>query len=71
MIYGKRNGGGEHGTVFTKKEVADFILDLSDLNDKSSFLIKRTLDPSVGEGIFILRLIDRIIKAFHDNATFL
>ncbi len=69
MIYGKRNGGGEHGTVFTKKEVADFILDLSDLNDKSSFLIKRTLDPSVGEGIFILRLIDRIIKAFHDNAN--
>src|SRR5438094_9807640 len=28
MIYGKRSRGGEHGTVMTKKDVGDFMLEI-------------------------------------------
>ena len=65
MIYGKRSNGGEHGTVFTRIEVVEFILSLSGLVEREDFLSKRVLDPAVGEGAFILCLIRHIVMAFN------
>lgn len=62
MIYGNRTSGGEHGTVYTNEEVVNFILSLTGLNTLSDFLTKKILDPSVGEGAFVIPLIRRIIK---------
>lgn len=60
MIYGTRANGGEHGTVYTNIEVVDFILSLSGLNTLTDVLTKKILDPSVGEGAFVIPLIKRI-----------
>lgn len=67
MIYGNRTNGGEHGTVYTKKEIVEFILTLSKLNTSNDFLTKKILDPSVGEGVFILQLIERIINSLKED----
>lgn len=64
MIYGKRTNGGEHGTVYTNIEAVNFILTLSGLNSSSDFLTKKILDPSVGDGAFIIPLIERIVSCF-------
>ena len=64
MIYGNRKNGGEHGTVFTKPEVVDFMLDLAGLKSPEDYLSKKCLDPSVGEGAFILGLTKRILNSF-------
>ncbi len=63
-MYGARSNGGEHGSVFTRTEVVEFILSLSGLINKEDFLSKKTLDPAVGEGAFILCLLKRIANAF-------
>jgi hypothetical protein len=62
MIYGNRTSGGEHGTVYTNEEIVNFILSLTGLNTLSDFLSKKILDPSVGEGAFVIPLVRRIIK---------
>ena len=67
MIYGKRTNGGEHGTVYTNIEAVNFILTLSGLNSSSDFLTKKILDPSVGDGAFIIPLIERIVSCFSLN----
>ncbi|HUW41585.1 MAG TPA: Eco57I restriction-modification methylase domain-containing protein [Rectinemataceae bacterium] len=66
MIYGKRKSGGEHGTVYTKPGVVNFMLDLAGLKTEEDFLNKKTLDPSVGEGAFALGLVERILAATSD-----
>ena len=67
MIYGNRTSGGEHGTVYTNEEVVNFILSLTGLNTLSDFLGKRILDPSVGEGAFVIPLIRRILDVSDKN----
>jgi adenine-specific DNA-methyltransferase len=68
MIYGSRKGGGEHGTVYTRPEVVEFMLDLAGLRSADDFLAKRTIDPSVGEGAFALGLVGRILSTLGDIA---
>lgn len=67
MIYGNRSSGGEHGTVYTNEEVVNFILSLTGLNTLSDFLGKKILDPSVGEGAFVIPLIRRILEVSANN----
>jgi adenine-specific DNA-methyltransferase len=66
VIYGRRKSGGEHGTVFTRPEVVDFMLDLVGLKTREDFLAKRIIDPSVGEGAFVLGLVERMLSALDD-----
>jgi len=68
MIYGRRKSGGEHGTVYTKPEVVNFMLDLAGLKNTADFLNKKTLDPSVGEGAFVLGLVGRILSTLSDSS---
>jgi adenine-specific DNA-methyltransferase len=67
LIYGTRTNGGEHGTVFTRSEVVDFILTLSGLVEPNDFLTKNVLDPAVGEGVFVLSILRRILDMFQFN----
>ena len=67
MIYGKRKNGREHGTVYTRSEVVDFILSLSGLNTKEDIIGKKILDPSVGEGIFIFCLVKKILREYGND----
>jgi hypothetical protein len=64
MIYTPRANGKEHGTVFTKPEVVNFILDSVNMFSGKHFGMKKILDPAVGEGAFIMPIIKKLLENF-------
>ena len=63
MIYARRASGGEHGTVTTRKEIADFMLDLCGYAGSSDLSGIRLLDPSAGDGTFIIAAMRRLFES--------
>lgn len=53
----------ERGAIFTKREVVDFILDLTGYVEAASLTDFRLLEPSFGDGDFLLPVIDRLLAA--------
>jgi predicted helicase len=64
MTYSLRTNGNEHGTVYTKPEIVDYILNSVGLFSGNNFYAKKILDPSVGEGAFIIPIIKKILEYF-------
>jgi len=61
--YGERSSGETHGVVLTKRHVVDLILDLSGYQagkDLSKFSL---LEPSCGEGAFLLPAVERFLAS--------
>lgn len=56
-------GVEERGAVFTRREVVDFILDLSGYTPDRPLHTMRLLEPSVGEGDFLIPIVDRLLAA--------
>ena len=55
-------GGIEaRGAVFTRREVVDFILDLTGYTIDQPLHRRRLLEPSFGNGDFLLPAIDRLL----------
>ena len=52
-----------HGSVYTKPEVVDFILDLAGYKKVKPLWKLRLLEPSFGGGDFLLPIIDRLISS--------
>ncbi|MEM7792356.1 MAG: Eco57I restriction-modification methylase domain-containing protein [Verrucomicrobiota bacterium] len=52
-----------HGSVYTKPEVVDFILDLAGYKEERPLFKLRLLEPSFGGGDFLLPVIDRLISS--------
>jgi hypothetical protein len=52
------------GAVFTRREVVDFILDLSGYTVDQPLHKKRLLEPSFGAGDFLLPIIKRLLSAW-------
>lgn len=63
MIYGTRTNGGLHGTVYTKKEVVDAMLDLSGYKSNKNLSQVRLVDPASGEGVFLMAAIERLFES--------
>jgi hypothetical protein len=59
----KAGGIEERGAIFTRREVADFILDLAGYTVEAPLDKMRLLEPSVGRGDFLLPAIERLIKS--------
>jgi hypothetical protein len=58
-------GGVEaRGAIFTRREVVDFILDLSGYTADAPLHTLRLLEPSFGGGDFLLPAIERLLKAW-------
>lgn len=55
----------ERGAIFTRREVVDFILDLSGYTADRPLHRLRLLEPSFGHGDFLLPAIDRLLAAWH------
>lgn len=51
----------ERGAIFTRREVVEFILDLSGYSADRPLHELRLLEPSIGEGDFLLPAIDRLL----------
>lgn len=60
------NAGGieQRGAIFTRREVVDFILDLTGYTADQPLHRKRLLEPSFGDGDFLLPAIDRLLSAW-------
>ncbi len=57
-------GSEDRGAVFTRREVVDFILDLSDYTAHKPLHRCRLLEPSMGHGDFIIPAIERLLVAY-------
>lgn len=57
-------GVDERGAIFTRREVVDFILDLSGYSAGKPLHTMRLLEPSFGGGDFLLPVIDRLLAAW-------
>lgn len=53
---------GDRGAVFTKREVVDFILDLSGYTQDQSLENFRLLEPSFGQGDFLIAAVERLLS---------
>lgn len=57
----------ERGAVFTRREVVDFILDLVGYTSDKPLHLMCALEPSFGEGDFLLPAIERLLDAWEDD----
>ena len=53
----------ERGAIYTKREVVNFILDLIGYTEDAPLRSYRLLEPSFGDGDFLLPAIDRLLSA--------
>lgn len=59
-LYGKRHDGNPHGDVFTSHEVVLFMLDLAGYTSNRDLSKETILEPSCGEGDFLIEILNRI-----------
>jgi len=60
-------GGEERGAIYTRREVVDFILDLVDYTVDQPLHQFRLLEPSFGNGDFLLPVVERLLTAYVDK----
>ena len=71
-LYGLRRCGASHGDVFTSQWVVNFMLDLIGYTPNKNLSLYRLLEPSFGQGDFLIEIQKRIIqsaKQFNFDAT--
>jgi hypothetical protein len=64
MARNAERGVEERGAIFTKKEIVEFILDLVGYTTERPLYTLRTLEPSFGQGAFLLPIVERLLKTF-------
>lgn len=64
--YGIRSNGGQHGDVFTKPEVVEFMLDEAGYKASDNLSSISIMEPSCGEGEFIIEIIRRLKTILFD-----
>ncbi|MFN3076425.1 MAG: Eco57I restriction-modification methylase domain-containing protein [Alphaproteobacteria bacterium] len=57
------------GAVFTRREVVDFILDLTGYTADQPLHQRRLLEPSMGQGDFLTPIIDRLFSAYRRSTA--
>ncbi len=64
------SGVETRGAIFTRREVVDFLLDLTGYTADKALPKLRLLEPSFGAGDFLLPAIERLLTAWEaGNAT--
>lgn len=58
--YRKRTSGGQHGDVFTKPQVVEYMLDLVGYTADNDLSTVSIMEPSCGKGEFIMHIIHRL-----------
>lgn len=59
--------GDNHGAVFTREWVVDLMLDLSDYRAQRDLSQLRLLEPSCGDGAFLLRIVHRLSQSLKEH----
>jgi hypothetical protein len=60
--------GRERGAIFTRREIVDFILDLVGYTADRPLMHMRLLEPALGNGDFLLPVIDRLLSAWYAHS---
>lgn len=60
LIYGKRTSGGQQGDVFTHPCVVKYMLDLVGYNPNKDLSALSIMEPSCGEGEFLVEIVHRL-----------
>lgn len=55
---------GERGAIFTRREIVDFMLDLSGYTTDQPLADFRVLEPSFGAGDFLIPIAERLLSAY-------
>ena len=63
------SGVVERGAIFTRREIVDFILDLCGYTAHETLSHRCLLEPSFGQGDFLLPAIDRLLQSWRAGAT--
>ncbi|MDY0282641.1 MAG: Eco57I restriction-modification methylase domain-containing protein [Salinivirgaceae bacterium] len=66
-ILASNSGIEARGAIFTRIEVVDFILDLVGYVSSEPLHHRRILEPSFGEGDFLLPIVERLLSAWREN----
>jgi hypothetical protein len=61
--YGQRATGQPHGVVLTKPHIVQLILDLSKYTSNRNLAKLRLLEPSCGEGVFLVEAVRRLLAS--------
>lgn len=61
---GRHTTAEERGAIFTRREVVDFILDLSGYTVDQPLHQFRVLEPSVGDGDFLVPIVERLLSSY-------
>ena len=61
--YGKRASGETHGVVLTKPHIVEMILDLAGYTEDRDLASLRLLEPSCGEGAFLVPAVRRLARS--------
>lgn len=64
-----QSDAGERGAIFTRREVVEFILDLSDYTVDRPLHRLRLLEPSFGCGDFLLPAVERLLTAYKSQGS--
>ncbi len=64
-----RSATEERGAVFTRREVVEFILDLSGYTAEQPLHRFRLLEPSFGNGDFLLPAVNRLLNAYKARSS--
>jgi hypothetical protein len=62
-------GAESRGAVFTRREVVDFILDLAGYTADKLLHKMRLLEPSMGQGDFLMPVVDRLFASYYREAN--
>lgn len=57
----------DRGAIYTRREVVDFILDLAGYRSELRLFECRLLEPSFGEGDFLLVIIERLLESWNNH----
>ena len=57
----------ERVAVYTRRETVEFILDLSGYTDDKPLYHFHLLEPSIGNGDFLLVVVERLLSAYAKN----
>ena len=58
------SGTEKRGAIFTRREVVDFILDLVGYSPNEPLYDRKLLEPSFGEGDFLVPIVERLLDAY-------
>ena len=64
-----KNSTEERGAIFTRREVVDFILDLAGYTVDQPLHTYRLLEPSIGDGDFLLPVAERLLTAYETHVS--